>query len=146
MSLIRLQAILLLGIAPGAAGEELKPGRWVLETYRPDAPLNTVYLTVKKADDGFTFADTNGEATHFETVRVVDHGIEFEHPDFGHMCRLLKRPETAEWKGTCPPGNELQFDSGLTITLRPKKKELAAPEPDSADAIRGDSKTGDEPQ
>jgi len=142
----------LLAASPNAGADDLGPGSWMLEIYRPDAPLDTRHIRVIEADDGFVFVDTDGEVTYFEGVRVVDGAIEFRHPDFQEKCRLTARPDAEGWNGTCPPGHEPEFDAGLTITLRrPKEPSPAAAEGDAdADAageaaVSEGAASGDEP-
>lgn len=133
----RWPAIILLGVVSAVVCEELEPGSWILEIYRPDAPIDVILISVAEVEDGFAFKDMDGK-TIFEDVRVVDGEIEFEHPVFEELCRLSRQADKASWQGTCPPGNEPEFDAGLTISLRPPKASDA-----DSDAGMEDSESGD---
>ena len=132
----RWPAIILLGVVSAVVCEELEPGGWILEIYRPNAPIDVIHISVAEVEDGFAFKDVDGE-TIFEDVRVVDGEIVFEHPVFEELCRLSRLADKASWQGTCPPGNEPEFGTGLTISLRPPKAS-----PADSDAGTEDSESG----
>ncbi len=138
MKLTRAQLIIMIiALASVSSADELRPGSWMLEIYRPDAPLDAKHIRVVEAGETFVFTDADGEKRYFEEVRLVDGAVEFEHPTFEQTCRLVANAEHDGWVGTCPPGHEPEFAAGLTVTLRPPKGPSpavsAAPADDASD-------------
>ncbi len=138
MMLKQWLSIALLGVASSAVCGELQPGSWILEVYRPDAPIDVIHISVVEVDDGFAFKEGDDE-TIFEDVRVVEGAIEFRHPVFEELCRLARQTDKASWQGTCPPGNEPEFAAGLTISLRPPKASVADSDSNTEDSESGDA-------
>ena len=132
----RCVALLLLGFCATAVGEGLESGNWILEVYHPSEPLEMTHVILEASGDGFTMLDVDGDSL-FDDIQVVDGNIEFQHPVLEELCRLTWQEDKASWRGTCPPGNELEFEEGLTISLRTPKAGGGDNDEDSSDS--GDS-------
>lgn len=129
---------------PGTGlAEDVEPGTWMLEIYRPDAPLATRRVTLERSEDLYTQKSDDDERPVFDRARMADGAFVFEHLAFGERCRLRRDPEKPEWVGTCPPDQELKFDGGLTIWLRPPRGVALGP--DDADPPNGEAPGEDAP-
>lgn len=144
---VRRLAVIFLGVAPLVLGEELEPGNWIMEIYHPSEPIEMVHVVVEKSEDDISLTDIDGELI-FRDISLADGAIVFEHPVIEEPCRLTWESDTGGWRGTCPPGNEPEFDDGLTISLRPPKAQ--SPDADSledeTDLVEPETETADESQ
>ncbi len=110
-----------LAVAGTLSAEELEPGKWMMDVYRPDAPLETILITVEQANGGYIAMSPSDGSLQLHDFQVSDNSVWFEYQAFGERCRLLKEGEKNQWVGTCPPDKPVRFDEGLTITLRPPR-------------------------
>ena len=143
----RWLAVMFLGAVPLVFGEELEAGNWIMEIYHPSEPIEMVHVIVEKSEDGIKLTDIDGEAI-FQDIRIEGGEIVFEHPVIEEMCQLTWESREVGWRGTCPPGNEPEFDDGLTISLRPPKAQ--SPDADGGevetDSVEPGTVTTDEGQ